>query len=319
MSPEQVRGQPADARSDIFALGSVLYEMLTGKRAFQKPTSAETMSAILNEDPPELAQATAKIPPALQKVMRRCLEKNPERRFQSASDLAFALEALSDSGSGITAAVGPARWRRVLAWTAAALLLAAVAVGLYLRRSRPTGGTDPSAPSLEMRALTENGRIFRAAISSDGRYIAYVQNEAEKFDLHLLQVATESRHPASSRVTRANPQSPLLSRWQFHLLATPDFKIPMNLGVFRIATLGGPAAPLATDASMRSVTVSPDGKEIAYISNTPTESLIVAVSPEGSNRRVLARRPGALGFDISSGLLPRTLWPQLPSSTGAWG
>ena len=93
MSPEQVQGQPADARSDIFALGSVLYEMLTGKRAFQKPTSAETMSAILNEDPPELSQATLKIPPALQKVMRRCLEKNPERRFQSASDLAFALEA----------------------------------------------------------------------------------------------------------------------------------------------------------------------------------------------------------------------------------
>jgi serine/threonine protein kinase len=98
MSPEQVRGRPADARSDIFALGCVLYEMLTGKRAFRKPTSAETMSAILNEDPPAASEITRSIPPALQRVVHRCLEKPPERRFQSASDLAFALEALSDSG-----------------------------------------------------------------------------------------------------------------------------------------------------------------------------------------------------------------------------
>ncbi len=83
--------------------------MLTGKRAFQKPSSAETMSAILNEDPPELSQGTTKIPFGLQRVMRRCLEKNPELRFQSASDLAFALEALSDSGSATTAAVGPSK------------------------------------------------------------------------------------------------------------------------------------------------------------------------------------------------------------------
>src|ERR1700722_3172754 len=97
MAPEQVRGQTADHRADIFALGAILYEMLAGKRAFQKPTSAETMSAILNEDPPGISQVTANIPPALQRVVHRCLEKNPEQRFQSASDLAFALDALSDS------------------------------------------------------------------------------------------------------------------------------------------------------------------------------------------------------------------------------
>ncbi len=96
MSPEQVRGQPADGRSDIFALGCVLYEMLTGKRAFRKPTSAETMSAILNEEPQAASEITRTIPPALQRVVHRCLEKSRERRFQSASDLAFALDALSD-------------------------------------------------------------------------------------------------------------------------------------------------------------------------------------------------------------------------------
>jgi serine/threonine protein kinase/Flp pilus assembly protein TadD len=97
MSPEQVRAQTADHRADIFAFGAILYEMLAGKRAFQKPTSPETMTAILNEDPPAISKVVANIPPALERVVHHCLEKNPEQRFQSASDLAFALEALSDS------------------------------------------------------------------------------------------------------------------------------------------------------------------------------------------------------------------------------
>src|SRR5207245_4762940 len=95
--PEQGRGKTADYRTDIFAFGAILYEMLTGRRAFQKPTSAETMSAILNEEPPAVSQTARDIPPALQRTVHRCLEKSAEQRFQSASDLAFALEALSDS------------------------------------------------------------------------------------------------------------------------------------------------------------------------------------------------------------------------------
>jgi serine/threonine protein kinase len=98
MSPEQVRGDTVDHRTDIFAFGAILYEMLTGKRAFKKPTSPETMTAILNEDPPEISQITPGTPPALLRIVHRCLEKNPEQRFHSASDLAFALEASSDSG-----------------------------------------------------------------------------------------------------------------------------------------------------------------------------------------------------------------------------
>lgn len=118
MSPEQVRGETVDHRTDLFALGLVLYEMLTGKRAFLKPTSAETMSAILNEDPPVVSQLVPAISPALQRVVQRCLEKNPGQRFQSASDLAFALEALSDSGSAPGPAVAPVKSREGWAWSA---------------------------------------------------------------------------------------------------------------------------------------------------------------------------------------------------------
>src|ERR1035441_6122126 len=99
MSPEQVRGKTADHRSDIFAFGTILYVMVTGKQTFRKPTSAETMTAILNEEPPSISQIAPTAPPGLQRVVHRCLEKSPEQRFQSASDMAFALEALSDTGT----------------------------------------------------------------------------------------------------------------------------------------------------------------------------------------------------------------------------
>jgi serine/threonine protein kinase/tetratricopeptide (TPR) repeat protein len=129
MPPEQVRGQTVDHRADIFSFGAILYEILTGKRAFQKPTSADTMSAILNEDPPGISQVVGNVPAALQRVVHRCLEKSSEQRFQSASDLAFALEALSDSvakiGTGETK-----RWQLVVPIVAAALVLS-VAGYLY--------------------------------------------------------------------------------------------------------------------------------------------------------------------------------------------
>ena len=95
MSPEQVRGRSADARSDIFSFGAILYEMLSGKRAFHGDSAADTMSAILKEDPPDLSVTNQNISPGLERIVRHCLEKNPEQRFHSAHDVAFALEALS--------------------------------------------------------------------------------------------------------------------------------------------------------------------------------------------------------------------------------
>ncbi|HZI66739.1 MAG TPA: serine/threonine-protein kinase, partial [Thermoanaerobaculia bacterium] len=104
MSPEQVRGKPADHRSDIFAFGAILWEMLAGRRAFHGDTAADTMTAILTKEPPELSGTNAAVHPGLDRIVRHCLEKNPEERFHSAHDLAFDLEALSGvSGAGAVA------------------------------------------------------------------------------------------------------------------------------------------------------------------------------------------------------------------------
>src|SRR5256884_352296 len=99
MSPEQLKGQPADHRSDIFSFGAILYEMLSGKRAFRGDSMAETMSAILREDPPDLSETNKTVSPALERLVRHCLEKNPEERFHSARDLAFAIENLSGAAT----------------------------------------------------------------------------------------------------------------------------------------------------------------------------------------------------------------------------
>jgi eukaryotic-like serine/threonine-protein kinase len=129
MSPEQGRGQEIDHRTDFFAFGTILYEMLTGRRAFQKPTAAETMNAILNEDPPDVSQLVPGTPPAVQRIVRRCLEKNREQRFQSASDLAFALEALSDSGTVAVAEAPSAARGRVWKVAIAGLTLVLIVAG----------------------------------------------------------------------------------------------------------------------------------------------------------------------------------------------
>jgi serine/threonine protein kinase len=136
MAPEQARGHTVDPRADLFAFGAVLYEMLTGRPAFRRETASDTMAAILKEDPPELAVADPKIPAALVRLVQHCLEKNPAARYQSARDIAFALEVLMESGSSVSgakaAAVPARRWIRWLA--AAAIALVLLAAGIFAGR-----------------------------------------------------------------------------------------------------------------------------------------------------------------------------------------
>ena len=150
MAPEQVRGEPADHRSDIFALGCVLYEMITGERAFKRDTTAEIMTAILREEPPSFAESGAQVPPDLAKTVSHCLEKNPERRFQSAADIAFALGSESEVADS---RVVPSELSRTRTWAMPLLAVAGilvVALGMVfgpgiLERFRGTAGKDQVA------------------------------------------------------------------------------------------------------------------------------------------------------------------------------
>jgi len=173
MAPEQVRGQTTDHRADIFAFGAILYEMLAGKRAFQKPTPPETMTAILNEDPPGISQVAANIPPALQRVVHRCLEKNPEQRFQSAFDLAFALDALSEPS--VRPEVFPKTdTRKILKiWVAAAVLVVVVSAVFVFRFRVPGRGQKHELVERQLTANPPESTVGSAAISRDGKYLAY--------------------------------------------------------------------------------------------------------------------------------------------------
>ncbi len=169
MSPEQLRGRAVDQRSDIFSFGAILYEMLTGKRAFSGETQVDTMTAILKEDPPEMVEARQGIPPGFEPIVRHCLEKEPENRFQSARDLAFALSTLSNVSTSKQIAalrLGKSRLRKWLPMLATAGLLAGV--GIFLGRSFK------ATPEPVYRRLTfERGTVYSGRFSADGRTVVY--------------------------------------------------------------------------------------------------------------------------------------------------
>ncbi len=171
MSPEQVRGRPADARSDLFAFGAVLYEMISGKRAFHEETAADTMSSILHSEPSELTETNRNVPPALERIVRHCLEKNPEQRFHSAHDVAFDLETLTSiSGTTVSArTVGKTTTRRR---TMAAVLAVVVLVGIatFLAGKYSAG---PTRPASFHRITYERGSVLLARFGADGQSVIY--------------------------------------------------------------------------------------------------------------------------------------------------
>ena len=187
MAPEQVRGETADARTDIFAFGAVLYEMLTGVRAFRRDTAAETMTAVLKDDPQEISDPGRGISPTLERIVRRCLEKNPEQRFQSARDLSFALSALSGTETGVAraAAAATVAARRLPFWqvVAGAVALVAVAAATWVVARRP-------GPTTRMQfavAVPDEMSISHMALSSDGTTLVFVSPE-ENSALPILWV-----------------------------------------------------------------------------------------------------------------------------------
>src|SRR5512143_3463498 len=199
MSPEQVRGRPADARSDIFSFGAILYEMLSGRRAFHGDSAADTMSAILREDPPELSATNQNISPGLERIVRHCLEKNPEQRFHSAHDLAFDLEALTGVSASVHAppAVRRARVpsRRLLLGIAGAVALAALAffAGRRTASDRPRGLAEPV---LHRRLTFRRGNVLFARFTPDGQNVVYSAAWGDRpAEIFLSHVGTPESRP----------------------------------------------------------------------------------------------------------------------------
>ena len=174
MAPEQVRGEAADPRTDIFAFGAVLYEMLAGMRAFRRDTAAETMTAVLKDDPPELSDPGRQVSPALERIVRRCLEKSPEQRFQSARDLSFALSALSGTESSTLARAAAVPRRTPLwPWLAAALALVAVSAATWFVARRP----QPTTRMQFALAVPDEISVSHMALSRDGKLLVFVSPE----------------------------------------------------------------------------------------------------------------------------------------------
>ena len=196
MSPEQVRGKTADARSDIFSFGAILYEMLSGRRAFHGDSAADTMSAILKEDPPDLSVTNQSVPPGLERIVRHCLEKNPEQRFHSAHDVGFALEALSQTSAPQAAAPSAIRARRIppLVWLLAGLAAGAALAWLAGKRAAPAAQRGSEARTPIFRRLTNlSGLEDFPTLSPDGQLLAFVHRAGSKSDIWVQRAG--SRRP----------------------------------------------------------------------------------------------------------------------------
>ncbi|HEX7251407.1 MAG TPA: protein kinase, partial [Thermoanaerobaculia bacterium] len=255
MSPEQVRGRPADARSDIFAFGAILYEMLSGKRAFHGDSAADTMSAILKEDPPDLSVTNQSVPPGLERIVRHCLEKNPEQRFHSAHDVAFDLETLSSVSAPSSAVKTSGRSRfRVSAVLPILTLAVGLAAGWFLKGSGRSSTFPTYTPISFRRAALQD-----ACFAPDGNTIVYSESfGGGPYRLLSTQIgSTESR-------ALGLPDGDILSISRNGELAISIGRRQFLAGegtLARVPLTGGAPRPVLEGVILASW--SPDGKDLA--------------------------------------------------------
>jgi len=277
MSPEQVRGATVDHRSDIFSFGCLLYEMLTGRRAFQGKTTAETLASILHNDPPGLADPETGLPPGLRTLISRCLEKRPEERFQSARDLAFALETASASGDALRppdVAEGrrarSGRLRRAVWGVAAVALLAVVAGGLSRAARAPT----VAALAWTSRQITSDpGWEAEPALSPDGSLVAFSSDRSGNPDVWVVD--TRAGTPLRLTDDPASDRSPAWLPDGRALLFVSDRG--GSPAIWKVARLGGASELLLQDAEAPAV--SPDGTRLAFCRRNAGGIKRIAVAP----------------------------------------
>ena len=266
MAPEQIRGQPVDGRTDLFALGAVLYEMLSGRRPFQGNTSADTMLAIVKDDPPDLSMSRADVPPMLERIVRHCLEKNPVERFQMARDVAFALETASGSTSVSMPAppVSSRRWVRTL--TATAVVLGGLAGGVLLDR-RLLGPAPAASPAFSLRSF-EPQAIFNARFAPDGGTIIYSSaTDGAVPSLFVLRPDTNQAQPIGPSGTHLLAVS---STGELAVLTGAEYlQHRLFAGTLARMPLGGSPRPIMQ--GVREADWSPDGTTLAIIRDLETK------------------------------------------------
>ena len=310
MSPEQVQGKPADHRSDIFSMGCVLYEAATRRRPFIADTDVEVMHKILRERPAPVEELNPEIPAEVRRLIRRCLAKNPEERFQSMRDLAIdlrevveeydSLSPASSSGSTMASravtAPSPAARKGMTALIAGAIVLGlgGVAVGIYSFLGRDAGGQGPGGGreinALNMSVLMSRNDLQEASLSRDGRYLAYVTFAEDKYALAVRQVRTGSDvqiMPPQEYQIRGISFSP---DGDYLYFLNRDPNLPNYHALFQVASLGGAPSKVLFDVDTP-VTISPDGKRFCFRRGIPQEQAdtLVIAEPDKGTERELAR------------------------------
>src|SRR5579864_841326 len=311
MSPEQAQGKPVDARSDIFSFGAVLYEMLTGRRAFQGDNRMSTLASILQQEPKPLAELDSRIPRELDRIVVRCLRKDPDRRFQHTADLKVALEELkeeSDSGK-LTPSTSAAQSNNrtwIAVGLSGALVVLSVIAGWLWWHSKP-GNTAVR----QLTRLTSNGVSFSPAISPDGKLLAYLSSAAGPSpDIWVQQIGggkaiqiTHEKQGASSPVF--SPDGTQVA----YAARGAIYEVPALGGDPRLITVDG-LGPLYTregstivfvrvvEASFCLFTIPRMGGTPVAIYPEMRLASTPVVSPDGSTLLVLASRPGRQGQDL---------------------
>jgi len=321
MSPEQARGKDLDGRTDLFSFGAVLYEMATGTLPFRGETSAILFQAILDRAPTPAVRLNPDVPPKLEEIINKALEKDRDLRYQHASEMRADLKRLQrDTGSGHVHAasdssaselapapgtVAPANsasvpvqalpvkrgWPKAIVGAVGVLLLVAVVFGVYKLLTRPRGF---NLQAMQMVKLTESGKATLVAISPDGRFVVYVLRDGEQQSLWVRNVATKSD------VQVLAPEVVDLKGISFspdgnYIYFVRSDKSTLNYSyLYSMPVLGGAPRQLIRDVD-RAIDFSPDGKQFVFVRGVPERNVVEVrmAQSDGTGERLLATLPSS--------------------------